>query len=195
MPRRRVMCTAPVGPRMQVWSNNEAIEQYRNLLNGKEEVREPDRWARARQGRHCRLNRLRCAASRQWDRSRLAQLARCVVAAGRNQPLERLVCPGGWIPAACLPWRVDPCGYICRRDPPTIGDARAAGCDQPRPHTAPAVRSVAGRHRLLLRPLAAAACVHACMQCVRARTPARRRRGQAQACCVLGAGFPTPQTD
>jgi hypothetical protein len=33
---------------MQVWSNNEAIEQYRNLLNGKEEVREPDRWPRRR---------------------------------------------------------------------------------------------------------------------------------------------------
>jgi hypothetical protein len=31
--------------RMQVWSNNEAIEQYRNLLNGKEEIREPDRCA------------------------------------------------------------------------------------------------------------------------------------------------------
>ena len=29
---------------MQVWSNNEAIEQYRNLLNGKKEVRESDRW-------------------------------------------------------------------------------------------------------------------------------------------------------
>jgi len=29
---------------MQVWSNNEAIEQYRNLLNGKQEVRESDRW-------------------------------------------------------------------------------------------------------------------------------------------------------
>ena len=29
--------------RMQVWSNNEAIEQYRNLLSGKEEIREPDR--------------------------------------------------------------------------------------------------------------------------------------------------------
>jgi len=31
------------GARMQVWSNNEAIEQYRNLLDGKEEVRETDR--------------------------------------------------------------------------------------------------------------------------------------------------------
>jgi hypothetical protein len=28
---------------MQVWSNNEAIEQYRNLLSGKKEIREPDR--------------------------------------------------------------------------------------------------------------------------------------------------------
>ena len=81
-------------------------------------------------------------------------------------------------------------GSIASRTAGTV-----CGCDQPRPHTAPAVRDVAGRHRLLLRPLAAAACVHACMQCVRARTPARRRRGQAQACCVLGAGFPTPQTD
>ena len=34
---------AAARPRMQVWSNNEAIEQYRNLLSGKEEVREPDR--------------------------------------------------------------------------------------------------------------------------------------------------------
>ncbi len=42
---------------MQVWSNNEAIEQYRNLLNGKEEVREPDRCARPWQGGHCHLNR------------------------------------------------------------------------------------------------------------------------------------------
>jgi len=28
---------------MQVWSNNEAVEQYRGLLSGKTEVREPDR--------------------------------------------------------------------------------------------------------------------------------------------------------
>ena len=45
MPYPRVMHTAPSVPRMQVWSNNEAVEQYRTLLNGKEEVREPDRWA------------------------------------------------------------------------------------------------------------------------------------------------------
>ena len=115
MPYHRAMCTAPVGPRMQVWSNNEAIEQYRNLLNGKEEVREPDRWARP--------------------------------------------CKNGFTAASIDSAVTRPVGGVGRVSHGWHGVwSRAVATTR----TAPLVRDVAGRHHLLLRPLASPlACMRA----------------------------------